>query len=90
MLEVLAHKCGANVNAHAVVCMRRSQDFLDGPTALHVLAKAQFWWQLDAIKCLVKKGANVNSRNEKGKTPLHIASVGITNVLHIAKLMNER
>jgi hypothetical protein len=44
MLEVLAHKCGANVNARAVVGMRRSQDLLDGPTALQVLAKAQFWW----------------------------------------------
>jgi ankyrin repeat protein len=81
MVEVIVDNCGANVNARALVSMykiNRSKDLLDGSTALHILAKAQFWWQLGAIKFLIKKGANVNSRNENGETPLHIASVGTT------------
>lgn len=79
ILEVLVDKCGVDVNARELVSTDphlKSKDLLDGPTALHYLAEAKFWWQLDGIKLLVEKGANINSRNEKGETPLHIASVG--------------
>ena len=81
MLELLVDRCGVDVNAHALEfrgTYRTSEGFVKGRTALHRLAEAQSWWQLDAIKFLVKRGADVNSRNQKGETPLHIASVGAT------------
>lgn len=81
MLEILIDNCGVDINAHSLVGAGNYgygglREILDGPTALHVLAEAKFWWQLDGIRLLVKKGANINSRNERGETPLHVACSG--------------
>jgi ankyrin repeat protein len=79
MLELLVDTCGVDVNGRALIPQSQWAQLIqgiEGPTALHVLATAKSWWQLDAIQLLVKRGANVTSRNEKGETPLHIASVG--------------
>jgi ankyrin repeat protein len=79
MLEVIVDICGVDVNSHAMTETNNSRgltNLVEGPTALHLLAEAKFWWQVDGVKLLVKNGADANSRNEKGETPLHIASVG--------------
>lgn len=54
------------------------EKLMPGPTALHILAIAKDWWQLGAINFLVDRGVDVNARNEKGETPLHIASRGVS------------
>ena len=74
MLETLLI-LGVDVNSKAIDSPQ-SSDLLTGPTALHRLAEATNWWQIDAIKLLVEKGANVNSTNHLGQAPLHIASMG--------------
>ena len=72
ILELLL-KFGVDINARAVVA---SPEWMAGPTALHRLAEAKSWWQIDAIKLLVEKGAKIDEKNEKGETALHISSVG--------------
>ncbi|PMD29241.1 ankyrin [Hyaloscypha variabilis F] len=81
VVEALVAECGVDVNAHAVVEPQRwakVADYVEGGTALHVLAKAQYWWQLEALRYLLKNGAEIDSLNEKGETPLHIACTGTT------------
>ncbi|KAI9164028.1 Ankyrin-2 [Paramyrothecium foliicola] len=77
MLHVLVEKVKVDVNCQAAV--RRDRD-PSGPqpggTALHVLASADHWWQLDGLKYLLAHGAAVNIQDERGRTPLHIASQG--------------
>ena len=45
----------------------------DGNTPLHMAAK-RGWHDLDMVKCLVSRNANVNCRNHLHQTPLHLAS----------------
>jgi ankyrin repeat protein len=76
VLEMLVAKCGLNVNAQAIKA-KENQEYPPGAissTSLHRLAKGKHWWHLDAIQFLVKSGADVNSKNTDGETPLHIAS----------------
>jgi len=80
-IEVLIDKCGVDINARAITKPRqwaKINESIEGGTALHVLAKAHHSWQLDAVKYLLKRGANIDSLNEKGETPLHIACTGTT------------
>ncbi|KAJ1466343.1 ankyrin repeat protein, partial [Baffinella frigidus] len=41
-----------------------------GATALHIAVENKF---IDAIGLLIANGANVNARNWRGRTPLHLA-----------------
>ncbi|PMD16247.1 ankyrin [Hyaloscypha hepaticicola] len=84
MIHVLIDKCGVDVNAHALVHQSgpgpqrwaNIADSIEGGTALHVLAKSRYWWQLEALKYLLDNGAKVDALNENGETPLHIACTG--------------
>jgi ankyrin repeat protein len=79
MIEVLVDKCGVDVNARALVKPEKwakLEESIEGGTALHILAKANYWWQLDAVKYLLQRGAEIDSINEKGETPFHIACTG--------------
>ncbi|KAL9109201.1 MAG: hypothetical protein Q9227_006126 [Pyrenula ochraceoflavens] len=78
MIRLLILKVQVDVNAHTY--MRNYQrhkvpaQIVPGPTALHVLAQGKFWWQIEGINFLIENGAEVDAQNEKGQTPLHIAS----------------
>ncbi|RFU29562.1 hypothetical protein B7463_g6755, partial [Scytalidium lignicola] len=91
MVQILIEKCGVDINGHALVLAKQygklETNSADGPTALHRLAEASQWWYLDAIRYLVEHGANINSRNERGETPLHIACGGVqsTNMNSISR-----
>jgi ankyrin repeat protein len=81
MVEVLVETCGVDVNARAVAEPQkwaRINDAVEGGTALHVLANANYWWQLEALKYLLQKGANIDAINETGESPLHIACTNTT------------
>ncbi|KAK3987097.1 ankyrin-2 [Cladorrhinum sp. PSN332] len=45
-------------------------------TALHLLALADHYWQLEAMRYLIAKGADVNAVSQRGQTPLHVAAQG--------------
>lgn len=78
MLQMLIETCDVEVNLHAVEGHpdRSKGEYRNGPTALHVLASADNWWQLEGIKYLITRGADVNALDGHGNTPLHIAAQG--------------
>lgn len=81
MVETLVKKCEVDINARALVEPERRANIaksVEGGTALHVLANTMHWWQLEAMQYLVQNGAKIDSLNEKGETPLHIACTGTT------------
>ncbi|KAF7550768.1 hypothetical protein G7046_g7911 [Stylonectria norvegica] len=72
VIRVLVEKKGANVNAQS--------RFIDSGnprphrTALHILARGRYWWQVaQAIPYLASKGANLDIRERDGNTALHLA-----------------
>jgi ankyrin repeat protein len=82
IIKALINTCGVDVNARAMLQptqwakVKEVKELVQGGTALHVLAKAKYWWQFEAVTYLIQKGANIDSVNEKGETPLHIACTG--------------
>lgn len=62
MVKLLVIKGHADVNACHQVRekekggWRETGNYIPGPTALHVLAKGNHWWQVEAIKFLVENG----------------------------------
>lgn len=75
-VELLVENIGVDINAR-----QRHEAWKTGPVevilcggALHGLAKGNKWWHVNkALPYLIKKGANMELRDEKGATPLHIA-----------------
>ncbi|KAI9667744.1 MAG: hypothetical protein M1821_000561 [Bathelium mastoideum] len=51
-----------------------SRNFWNGNTPLHVAARAAS--RSEALKCLLKHGANIDAKNSKGQTALHLAAQG--------------
>ncbi|KAL5354784.1 hypothetical protein ACLOAV_000874 [Pseudogymnoascus australis] len=83
MLKLLVQKCNIDINArsreHQYRYSSDESNYGDlESTALHWLASADSFWQLEGIQYLVEKGADINATNEKGQTPLFIAAVGTT------------
>ncbi|KAF4456094.1 hypothetical protein F53441_1709 [Fusarium austroafricanum] len=61
VIRVLVEKKGVDINARDA----------DGHTALHVLAAGTYWWQAaQAIPYLISKGANMEARDDRNRTPL--------------------
>ncbi|KAF4963551.1 hypothetical protein FSARC_8421 [Fusarium sarcochroum] len=61
VIRVLIEKKGVNINASRC----------DGTTALHVLAEGNHWWQVaQGIPYLIFKGADLEVRDDQGRTPL--------------------
>ncbi|KAH6953359.1 ankyrin repeat-containing domain protein [Fusarium avenaceum] len=49
---------------------------IPGGSALHVLASADHYWQVEGLRYLLDRGADVNILDENGRTPLHVAAQG--------------
>ncbi|KAM0422116.1 hypothetical protein ACHAPD_000559 [Fusarium lateritium] len=77
-VKTLVEKLKVDVNAHFAsvpsYVRGRSCDIVPGGTALHLLSSAEGYWQLEALKYILAQGADINASDEKGETPLHIAS----------------
>lgn len=76
-LLVESHHVDVNVLSATIPSYPYSaQEVGFGGTALHILALANHWWQLEAIRYLIASGASVNARDGQGQTPLHVAAKG--------------
>ncbi|MCJ1379736.1 hypothetical protein MMC17_002839 [Xylographa soralifera] len=72
---LLLDKLKVEVNARSLDSKRGDHyhHYIPGPTALHVLSRGQYWWQPHAIKVLLHHGADIESKDQNGETPLQVA-----------------
>ena len=75
IVKLLVEKFGADVNIQPLARTYRGNRQTHEPsaTALHMASCGTTWWQVEAVKYLLSKGANPEIRNEKGQTALHVA-----------------
>lgn len=86
-LQLLVEKFHVDVNAQCATIEDRGprrSEIVAGGTALHVLASADSWWQVEGMRYLISNGAAVDARDEKGQTPMHIAARGVKYDNHTA------
>ncbi|RFU35297.1 hypothetical protein B7463_g1040, partial [Scytalidium lignicola] len=77
MVKLLVTKGQVDVNAHQQIeekDYRVTGNIIPGLTALHVLANGTSWWHVEAIRYLIENGADIHAVDDKGQTPLDIAS----------------
>ena len=76
VVRTLVENMGVNIDSK-----RREKIYVDGNyktvldhAVLHDLAEGKTWWNVhQALPYLISKGANLEVRDDKGETPLHIA-----------------
>lgn len=78
VVRFLVEEMGINISATSrkeifvIKSMRMEQ--VSGSSVLHEIALGKTWWNVhDALPYLIRKGADLEVRNESGDTPLHIA-----------------
>ncbi|KAH0427767.1 hypothetical protein CcaCcLH18_09473 [Colletotrichum camelliae] len=75
VLCLLVEEFGADIDEMSFSTMKLgSHEMQTMQSALHMLARGNHWWHVaQALPYLIERGANVELRNDKGQTPLHIA-----------------
>lgn len=76
VVRILVEKMGVNININGRKESYSSgkREFVSGNGVLHDLAEGATWWNVhQAFPYLIRKGANLELRNDDGDTPLHIA-----------------
>ncbi|PYI03525.1 ankyrin [Aspergillus sclerotiicarbonarius CBS 121057] len=94
LLRVIIETFHADVNIRAyenVYAPSLNEYTHDEPhrSALHILSVGNHWWHTDAIRYLLRHGADVTMRDAEGRTPLHIAVRGGYRRLGIAAALLE-
>jgi ankyrin repeat protein len=69
VVKLLVEKVAVNINRKA----HGGEKKLEGGTALHVAAVGSHFWNIEAVKYLIEAGANLESLNSRGETPLLVA-----------------
>ncbi len=80
--------CAETIKAEAVVCRFCSRDLPVSPVTDAELLQAAFNGNAEAVKSCLDRGADVNSRNNNGATPLFLAA--FQNRPDLVQLLLER
>ncbi|CAH0050929.1 unnamed protein product [Clonostachys solani] len=76
ILQLLVEKFSVNINEghYSKEDINGKDKFVVTDSALHCLAQKTAWWHTQqALPYLIRAGADLNIRNYKGQTPLHVA-----------------
>ncbi|KAJ5784770.1 uncharacterized protein N7503_009982 [Penicillium pulvis] len=78
VVRFLVEEMGINISATSrqkiFVSNGKRSEHVSGNSVLHKIAEGKTWWNVhEALPYLIRKGADLEVRNESGDTPLHIA-----------------
>lgn len=74
IIKVIVETFGANINIQSTTTVYRPETkTVPADGVLHILAQGGHWWQAEAIEYLVQHGADVELRNHREETALHVA-----------------
>ncbi|PLB44109.1 ankyrin [Aspergillus steynii IBT 23096] len=85
LLRLLVETFDADVNVRSTT----NEDF-SGTSILHILAKGEHWWQTDAVRYVLDKGADVTMQDGRDRrTALHVAMSAVPRRIGILKALLE-
>ncbi|OBR16435.1 Ankyrin repeat protein [Colletotrichum higginsianum IMI 349063] len=74
MVRTLVERCGVDLRRPSLeVYATEDKPVLPYNILLHILAKEQAFWHLEALRYLLERGADVDSRDQRHQTPLLVA-----------------
>ncbi|PQE32944.1 ankyrin repeat domain protein [Rutstroemia sp. NJR-2017a WRK4] len=77
MVRLLVEKGNVSVTSYhlveEVISYSATGNIIPGTTALHNVSKGHYWWQIEAMRYLIERGADIHALNSVDETPLEIA-----------------
>ncbi|WQF78855.1 Putative NACHT nucleoside triphosphatase, P-loop containing nucleoside triphosphate hydrolase [Colletotrichum destructivum] len=74
MVRTLVERCGVDLRRPSLeVYATEDKPVLPYNILLHTMAKEQAFWHLEALRYLLERGADVDSRDQRHQTPLLVA-----------------
>jgi ankyrin repeat protein len=76
MMKLLVEHFGADINIQPETTHYKNEKshYVPGDSALHILARGNHWWNTEAVKYLLSRGANPELKNAHGQSVINFTN----------------